>query len=179
MSQASKQVDWCLNKAKKEIEECNKLKVRPRHRGLIKTDSNLEKAKEHIEKAEYNLKSALDFSKTGYSDWSISAFFYSLYHCFLSISYKFGYESGNQSCTISLIEFLKEEGRIDIDSKFVEMFKYEDNGKEKDENIESIIEMREDYTYGTKKDASKEKIDEFTLLCKELIERTKNIVFGK
>ncbi len=173
MSQTSKQVDWCLKKAKKEIEECSKLKIRTRHRGLLKIDSNDEEARKHIEKAEYNLKSALDFVKTGHSDWSISAFFYSLYHCFLSIAYKFGYESGNQSCTISLIEYLKEQGKINIDSKFIEMFKYEDN----EDDINSIIQMREDYTYGTKKNASKEKTDELTVLCKELIEKTKEIVF--
>ena len=173
MSQTSKQVDWCLKKAKKEIEECRKLNIRLRHRGLLKIDPIIEEARKHIEKAEYNLKSALDFVKTGHSGWSISAFFYSMYHCFLSIAYKFGYESGNQNCTISLIEYLKEKGKIDIDNKFIQMFKYENN---KDNDTDSIIEMREDYTYGTKKDASKEKTDELTILCKELIEKTKKIV---
>ncbi len=36
MSQASKQVEWCLSKAKKEIEECKKLGKRAKHRGLLK-----------------------------------------------------------------------------------------------------------------------------------------------
>lgn len=172
MSQASKQVDWCIRKAKKEIEECKKANLRERHRGLLRVNTNLEEAKKHIEKAEYNLNSALDFAKTGHSDWSISAFFYSLYHCFLSIGYKFGYESGNQICTISLMEYLKEEGKINIDLKFIEMFKYEATQKSEES---SIIGMREDYTYGTKKDASKEKIEELKELCIELIEETKTI----
>ncbi|PIN94414.1 hypothetical protein COU61_00410, partial [Candidatus Pacearchaeota archaeon CG10_big_fil_rev_8_21_14_0_10_35_13] len=86
MSQADKKVSWCLQKAKKEIEECKKLRIRPRHRGLIKTEINIEEARKHIEKAEYNLKSGIDFKKMTYSDWSINAFFYSLYHCFLSIA---------------------------------------------------------------------------------------------
>ena len=56
--------------------------------------------------------------------------------------------------------------------QFTEMFKYES------EEETSIIGMREDYTYGTKKDASREKIEELTNLCKELIEKTKNIIFN-
>ncbi len=171
MSQASKQVDWCLNKAKKEIDECRRLNIRERHRGLIEVDSNVGEAKKHIEKAESNLKSALDFIKMGYSDWSVSAFFYSAYHCFLSIATKFGYESGNQNCTISLIEYLNEQGKIKLENKFLEAFKYETQ-----ENEKSVIGMREDYTYGTRKEVSKDKIEWLTKLCKELIDETKNII---
>ena len=42
MSQASKHVEWCLNKAKKEIEECKKLGKRQKHRGLLKTNPNID-----------------------------------------------------------------------------------------------------------------------------------------
>ena len=55
MSQASNKVKWCLKKAKKELEESDM------HRGLVKTDSNIELAKKHIIKAEHNLKAALYF----------------------------------------------------------------------------------------------------------------------
>lgn len=47
MSQASKHVDWCLNKANKEIEECKKLGKRPKHRGLLKVNPSMEEAKEN------------------------------------------------------------------------------------------------------------------------------------
>ncbi len=139
MSQASKQVEWCLKKAEKEIEQCKKEGKRPKHRGLLKINPDIIEAKNHIIKAEHNLDAGLNFVKTGFSDWSTSAFFYSMYHCFLAIASKFGYESANQTCTIVLMEYLKEEGKIDIDNKFIEMFKYQDDkvGKE-----ESVIEMR-------------------------------------
>ncbi|MFH1682271.1 MAG: hypothetical protein ABIA37_00590 [Candidatus Woesearchaeota archaeon] len=55
MSQAAKQVEWCLNKAKKEIEECKQLGKRPKHRGLVKADPDLDEAKHHLAKAEHNL----------------------------------------------------------------------------------------------------------------------------
>lgn len=96
-----------------------------------------------------------------------------MYHCFLAIAAKFGYESGNQTCTIALIEHLNEEGKISIDSKFIDMFKY----KEKEEKNDSVIEIRENYTYSTKISVNKIKINELIKIAKELIELTKNIIY--
>ena len=174
MSQASKHVEWCLKKAEKEIEQCKKEGKRPKHRGLLKIDPDQEEAKEHIKKAEHNLDAALNFVKTGFSDWSASAFFYSMYHCFLAIVAKFGYESANQTCTIALMEYLKEEGKIDINREFIEMFKYKEEEKEKED---SVIEIREDYTYSAKISMNAEKINDLTQKCKNLIDSIRKIVF--
>ncbi len=126
MSQASKHLDWCLNKANKEIEECKKQGKRLKHRGLLKSNSNIEEAKKHLAKAEHNLLGITRFREIGFSDWSMSAGFYCIYHCFLAIAAKFGYESGNQTCTISLIKHLKEENKINIEDKFIELLEYEE-----------------------------------------------------
>ena len=69
MSQASKKLIWCLDKAKRELEETGL------HRGLVKNEPDIIIAKKHIIKAEHNLSAALYFEKGGYSDWSMSAFF--------------------------------------------------------------------------------------------------------
>ena len=147
MSQASNHVEWCLNKAKKEIEECKQQGKRLKHRGLLKINPNLEEAKKHLAKAEHNLSGITRFKEIGFSDWSMSAGFYCIYHCFLAIAAKFGYESGNQTCTISLIRFLKEEKKIDIEDKYIELLEYEELEEEKEN---SFIDLREDYTYGVK-----------------------------
>ncbi len=112
MTKASNKLDWCLHKAKKELEEGKK------HHGLIKSKPNNEETLLHISKAEHNIRAISYFNKGGYSDWSTSAGFYCIYHCFLAIGHKFGYESRNQECTIALMRVLKEEGKIDIDDKF-------------------------------------------------------------
>ncbi len=177
MSQASKQVDWCLNKAKKELEECKKLNKRPKHRGLLEVTPNTEEAKNHLKKAEENLRFASSLNVKEYGYKIVESSFYCIYQCFLSIAAKFGYESGNQTCTISLIEYLKEQNKIEIDDKFVEMMKYKD--EQKDEKYQSLIDMREDYTYSAKVSVEKEQIDELILVCRELIDKTKEIVFGK
>lgn len=175
MSQASKHIKWCLNKAKKEIEECKKLGKRIKHRGLLKVEPNVEDARKHIEKAEHNLNAISKFKEIGFSDWSIAAGFYSIYHCFLAIAVKFGYQSRNQTCTIALIEWLKEERKIDIDEKFIDILKEADI-EEMQEN--KVIEMREDYTYGVEISVEDEtKIKDLIKNCKEAIDVTKRIVF--
>ena len=177
MSQASKQVDWCLKKAEKEIEECKRLGKRPKHRGLLKTSSNKEETKSHIKKAEENLEFSVFLKPEEYGYKIIESLFYSMYHCFLAIASKFGYESGNQTCTISLIEYLKEEDKINIDDKFIDIMKYKDE-QENQDNF-SIIEMREDYTYSAKISVENEKIDKLKDLAKELIYQTKEIIYSK
>ena len=176
MSQASKQVEWCLAKAQKELEECKKHGKRSKHRGLIKVNPHLDEAKKHLEKAEHNLSGITKFKEIGFSDWSISAGFYCVYHCFLAIATKFGYESGNQTCTISLMKYLKEEKRINLDEKYIELLEYE----ELEEATEgSVIDLRENYTYGIQisiKDDTK--INELKKTCKDLVDITKEIVYG-
>ena len=126
MSQSSQHVEWCLNKAKKEVEECKEQGKRLKHRGLLKSNPNLEEARKHLAKAEHNFLGITRFKEIGFSDWSISAGFYCIYHCFLAIAAKFGYESGNQTCTISLMRYLNEEKKINIDDKFINLLEYEE-----------------------------------------------------
>ena len=175
MSQASKHVEWCLNKAKKEIEECKKLGKRAKHRGLLKTDPDLDEAKRHLAKAEHDFDGITKFREIGFSDWSMLAGFYCIYHNFLAIAAKFGYESSNQTCTIALMRFLKETGKINLDEKFIEALEYEELEESKEN---SVIELREDYTYGvqiTVKDEAK--INQLKEVCKELVDITKEIIY--
>ena len=175
MSQASKQVDWCLNKAKKEIEECKKLGKRAKHRGLLKVNPNMEEAKKHLAKAEHDFDGITRFKEIGFSDWSISAGFYCIYHNFLAIATKFGYESSNQTCTIALMHHLKETGKIDLDEKYIEALEYEEMEEVKEN---SVIGLREDYTYGVQVTVKDEtKINQLKQICKELIDITKEIIF--
>ena len=177
MSQCSKHVEWCLNKAKKELEVCEKLNKRPKHRGLVQSTPNILQAQNHLKKAEENLEFANSIDATKYGYKIIESLFYCMYQCFLSIASKFGYESGNQTCTINLIEYLKEQNRIDLDPKFIDMMKYKDGQNEQGDL--SLIDMREDYTYSSKISVEKEKTDELIRTCQELMEKTKEIIYSK
>ena len=56
MPQAQKHIEWCLDKARKEIEECRKQGKRPKHRGLLKVRPDIDEAKKQLEKAEQKVK---------------------------------------------------------------------------------------------------------------------------
>lgn len=174
-SQASKHLDWCLNKAGREIEECKKQQKKIRHRGLLKIEPNKKLALGHLQKARHNLEVFRLLRKNKFSDWSITAGFYTLYHCFLAIAVKHGYESKNQICTIALIETLQEQGKISINQDIIDFMKY----REEENNPEnSIIELREDYTYGVNLEVKdKEQLDKIEKLCVEFIDSTKNIIY--
>lgn len=168
MSQISNKVKWCLNKAQRELAE------QGIHRGLIKNNPNLEIAEKHILKAEHNINAALYLRKGGFSDWSTSAFFYCVYHCFLAIIRKFGYESRNQECTLALVELLIENKVIDLDMKFVNVLKI----SEIDNSHHNIMQMREQFQYGVSMEF-KEDFLEYVNMCKEVIDATREIVYKK
>ena len=156
----NKKVDWCLRKAERELAEIG------RHRGLVKIKPDISKARKHIAKAEHYLEATL-FLKEKFSDISASTIFYSAYHSLLAILSKFGYESGNQECTFSLIDHLIDENKIDLDKHLINKMSL--LSKKGDE--ESIIEIREKYQYGTDLSMKKE-------LYSEIIETAK-IILGK
>src|SRR3989338_1151233 len=170
MPQAENKVKWCLDKAKREIEEGLK------HRGLVKIEADLNEAKKHIKKAEHNFKAVVILQKSGFSDWSVSAVFYTIYHCFLGIIAKFGYESRNQECTIALIEHLKQQEKIKLSFEIVEALKSVEN---EERHEKSAIELRENFQYGTETKIDDKHLTELKHLCQKAIEETKKIIYDK
>ena len=166
MSHVSNKVEWCIKKAQKEKEQTG------RHRGLLQKGPDQKLAREHLAKAEENLKVAYYLKEGGHSGWSASAFFYCLYHCLLAIAAKFGYESGNQECTIALIEMLQEQGKIYLDSKFTDAL----NSSKQEEVHLSIIKKREEFQYGIEKEMETADFKSLEAIAKEMIEQTKKII---
>ncbi|MAF37025.1 hypothetical protein CL622_07970 [archaeon] len=174
MSQAADQVKWCLKKAEKELEECKRLGKHPKHRGLVKKEPDIYTAKKHIDKAEHDLKAAILNQQHNFHDWTINIGFYVVYHCFLAIASKFGYTSGNQTCTIALIQWLKEEGKIKFNEEFIDILKYHDTKNEKEDKV---IELREEYTYGIETKVDETKVKKIIDMSKRIIDATKDIVY--
>jgi len=174
-SQVSKQIDWCLRKTREELEECKRQKKKTCHRGLLKIEPDKKLALGHLQKARHNLEVFKLLRKNRFSDWSITAGFYTIYHCFLAIAVKYGYESKNQTCTLALMETLQEQGKISINQEIIEFMKYEE---EENSHRDSIIELREDYTYGVDLEVKdKEQLDEIEKSCIEFIDSTKDIIY--
>lgn len=168
MSHLENKLKWCFDKAKRELGEKNK------HRGLVQTAPNFVEAEKHLQKAEHNLNGAVYFWKGDYPDWSTSAFFYCLYHCFLAIIAKFGYESRNQECTIALIKQLKSEWKIKIDEQIINSFDTEEIDQQHETNI---ILIREEFQYGTDTSVNDEKLKKLRDLCMKAIAETKKEIY--
>lgn len=166
MSHARNKVEWCIRKAQKELQEGKK------HRGLLKVDADLEKAREHLAKAERNLNVTFYLQKGGYSDWCSSSLFYMIYHCFLAIAAKFGYETRNQECTFALIAHLIEDGRIPIDPEDLEKVSSL-NITESQESSETAVSIREEYQYSTKVSLENKEYQELLQLAMRILDKTK------
>ena len=166
MSHAKNKIDWCLNKARKELQEGKK------HRGLIKMDADLEKAREHLAKAEHNLKATLYLQRGGYTDWCSSSLFYVIYHCFLAILAKFGYESRNQECTFAVISNLIENQKITLELSDLEKVSSM-SITETQESPNSAISLREEYQYTTKVLLENKEYQELLQLAKSILDKTK------
>ncbi|MCK5282430.1 MAG: hypothetical protein KAK00_03395 [Nanoarchaeota archaeon] len=131
-------------------------------------------AKNHIIKAQHNLKALISNEKNGFSDWATSAGFYTIYPCFLAIITKFGYESRNQECTIALVESLKEDKKIELNQDIVDAIKTSDH-KEKQEI--SVVELRENFQYGSGTEVEDKYIYDLKEICKKAIAETKKIIY--
>lgn len=170
MSHAKNKLRWCLNKAEKELQEGNK-----KHRGLVEIKPDLNKAKAHVEKADHNLKVSFYLQKGGYTDWCSSTLFYTIYHCFLGILAKHGYESRNQECTFAVIHSLIEDGTINVKKKDMEKISSLDL-EEKHEATETAVSIREEYQYTTKMSLEDKTLKELFDLASDILDKTKLIV---
>lgn len=169
MSHAKNKVDWCLRKAQKELQE------RKKHRGLLLVAADLGKARDHLAKAERNVKVTFYLHKGGYSDWCSSSLFYAIYHCFLAILAKFGYETRNQECTFALIASFIEEKKIPLNREDLEKVTTL-NVTETQESPETAVSIREDYQYSTKVSLEHNEYQELLQLAKRILDQTKEFI---
>jgi uncharacterized protein (UPF0332 family) len=129
MSQTEKHLAWCLK-------DPNRLK---------KTNPDLELAKKHLAKSEYNFEVSKALEKLNYHDWALNVGFYAIYHCFLAILAKYGYESRNQSCTVTVLLTLIDEKKLALDKDLVLQF---DTLDPENKVMSTARANRETATYG-------------------------------
>ena len=115
-------------------------------RRLIKTKPDLDLAQKHLKKSEYNYGVVQTLEKLKVYDWALNVGFYAVYHCFLAILAKYGYESRNQACTITVLLTLINEGKLGLDKDLVAQFDILDI--ERNITNPTAREIRELSTYG-------------------------------
>ena len=130
MPQIEGYLKWCLKDPKR----------------LIKIKPDLELAQKHVKKSEYNYGIVQMLEKLKVYDWALNVGFYAIYHCFLAILAKHGYESRNQACTITVLLTLVNEKELNLDKDLVAQFDALDI--EKSITHPTVRESREMSTYG-------------------------------
>jgi len=119
---------------------------RERHKGLRKIDVSMESVKGYVKKAIHNFNAMDFFHKSGYSDWSASASFYSLYHLLLALIAKKGYDSRNQSCTFALIEDMIDNKEISLTKEELKEI-FDKDVTEDLQHSNKILDIRERMQY--------------------------------
>ena len=95
-----------------------------------------------------------------------------MYHCFLAIAVKSGYESKNQECTFTLMYTLIDDGKLDIEKETIDMV-----ALLHEENVdESVIETREHYQYGTELSMKGELYNETFEFAKIFLGKVKRVI---
>ncbi|MBI5389299.1 hypothetical protein HZB01_02880 [Candidatus Woesearchaeota archaeon] len=130
MPQVANHLKWCLKDSKR----------------LVKVKPDLTMAKKHLAKSEYNYGVLQTLEKLKVYDWALNVGFYAIYHCFLAMLAKHGYESRNQSCTVTVLLSLIDENKLDFGKDLVLQFDTLD--VEKSMTDSTVRESREISTYG-------------------------------
>ena len=130
MPQIDEHLKWCLKDPKR----------------LIKTKPDLDLAQKHVKKSEYNYGVVQTLERLKVYDWAFNVGFYAIYHCFLAILAKYGYESRNQACTTTVLLALIRDKKLDLDKDLVTQFDTLD--VEKSISSPTVRESREISTYG-------------------------------
>lgn len=80
---------------------------------LLKVPENTDKAKEHIEKANWNLQAATLMSENKFFDWTITCSYYAMYHATMASLWLIGLEARSHECAIIAFEaFYVKEQRV-------------------------------------------------------------------
>ena len=170
MSHAKNKVEWCLEKAKKELKE------KESHRGLVKSQPHKEKAREFINKAEHYLRATAYLKEGNFSDISASTVFYAMYHSLLAIAAKFGYFSRNQECTFALMYSLIEDRKINFEKKILDKIALLNADKTEKASEKTSVEIREQYQYETKTQLQDNLYKELFSLAQQVISKAKVII---
>lgn len=147
--------DWCLKQGEKG----------KKHKGLRKVESGPLQAKKHIIKARHNFETAIKNKKDS-SDWSVSMYFYAAYHCLLALLRQLGYESRNQECTFTCVEYYIANG-LEFEKELIAWIRKTSQQVEKDAK-----DLREEFQYGVEIGVSKDLLDAIEEKTKDFIYKT-------
>ncbi|MBN2567689.1 hypothetical protein JXB02_06430 [Candidatus Woesearchaeota archaeon] len=106
--------------------------------------------------------------RLGRYDWALTVGFYAIYHCFLAICALHGYASRNQSCTVTLILSLIDEGKLGFEKDLVLRFDTLEDASE----TPTLRMSREQSTYGVASTVDTDRLDEVKGMVRQVQKAT-------
>lgn len=169
---------------KDRLEKCfrGSKEIPPR---LIRKSPNLNKADEHMQKADRNLLAMNNMYENKFFDWTIVTAYYSLYHAVLAALWLIGLNARSHECAILAFErFYAKKGNVDK-----RYFSYVKSAKELSEKyldtLEKVRTLRIEASYGTGEIKSKDadyartNAQEFVNIVRELIYEAKGVEYHR
>src|SRR3989338_121137 len=160
MPQIGNHLKWCLKDARR----------------LVRAKPDLDLAQKHVKKSEYNYGVLQTLERLKIYDWALNVGFYAIYHCFLALLAKYGYQSKNQACTITVLLTLINEKKLDLEKDLITQF----DTLDVEENLASpTIRMeREVSTYGVETSIDLEQLKKIKELIIKVQRETIRILGG-
>ena len=160
MPQIDNHLKWCLKDPRR----------------LVKVKPDLDLAQKHVRKSEYNYGVLQALERLKIYDWALNVGFYAVYHCFLALLTKHGYQSRNQACTITVLLTLINEKKLDLEEDLITQF----DTLDVEENLASpTIRMeREVSTYGVETSIDLEQLKKTKELIIKVQKETIRILGG-
>lgn len=144
-----------------------------RHKGLRR--AKVRDSGGHVKKAIHNYNAMKFFHDNGYSDWSASAAFYTLYHLLLGILVAKGYESRNQSCTFAMIESMIEKKEIGLSKKELKEI-FDSDVTQELAHSDKILDIRERMQYSIQTSLEEEEYQELRTRTQGLLTKLRQEV---
>jgi len=151
---------WCLKRGEKG----------EKHKGLRKIFLNHDESEKQIKKAVSDLDTMQYLYEGKKTDWVASTAFYAMYHSLLAILYKLGYESRNQECTITAIEKLIINKKVNLEMRYIEMV------RDLREDVEDAKSIREKMQYGSETYMEEKRCKKLMDDAKEFVDRVKEVL---
>ena len=115
---------------------------------LIQKEPDLDRAEEHLAKAEINIAAMELMFQNKFFDWAIVTAYYSMYHATLAALWVIGIDARSHECAVLAFErFYARKGKVE--SRHVEyLHRAKELGEKYAETLEKVRMMRVEASYG-------------------------------
>jgi len=148
---------------------------------LLRKKPDLDRADEHLVKAEANIAAMESMFENKFFDWTIVAAYYSMYHATLAALWLIGIDARSHECAVLAFErFYAKKGKVE-DTYAEYLMRAKELSEKYSETLEKVKTMRVQASYGTgeiksaEAEFSRTRAKEFFITIKQLVHEAKGL----